>query len=185
LLNEEIVILPTDTLYGIAANAYVARAVFKVFAIKERDITKQLPVMYASLKQAQQDIVSTPLLEKLAANFWPGNLTIIVKKKETSRLQFVAETVAIRIPNNQSVLKLINILGSPITMPSANKNGVAPCCEFKKVRKALHINGMKDDKHIANQPSTIIDITSDEIKVIRKSNDEILNKLKKYAKIVE
>jgi len=165
LRNGNIIILPSDTLYGVAANAYDKLAVEKVYALKNRSEEKKLPVHYASLVQIEKDIILTPTIIKLSEKFMPGALTIIANKRADSKLCCVEKTVAFRIPNHKTVLEIITKLDAPITMPSANKSGQIPELRFEDID--LGICGIADDDAIGEIQSTIIDATSEQIKLVR------------------
>jgi len=120
------VALPTETVYGLAANALDARAVSKIFALKERPLDHPLIVHVSSLEQARSLATSFPKdAEVLAKAFWPGPLTLVLPKKPqvpdltTGGMQ----SVAIRIPNHPATLSLIEQCGFPLAAPSANPFG--------------------------------------------------------------
>lgn len=163
-LNKlNILIMPSDTLYGIAAVAYDEYAVKKVFEIKERGVEKKLPIHYHSLEQMENDIEITPIIETLVNKFMPGALTIIAKKKETSQLKFINNTVAVRIPNHHVLLAILKNLNKPLTMPSANKHNAQPALTLHEIQKTIPIPGVEDDINIKNQPSTIFDAIDNKI----------------------
>lgn|GEM_PF-5962430 len=137
LRQNQCVILPSDTLYGLASRAYSKEAVSRVFALKNRPLDKKLPIHYSSLEMLESDVKICPTLAKLAENFWPGALTIVAKKQQNSKLQYLDETVGIRIPNHPVLLAIIAELGEPLTMPSANKHQQNPELEFEKVQKSF------------------------------------------------
>ena len=167
LKNSQVVILPSDTLYGPEANAYDAQAVSKVFAIKQRQIEKKLPIHYHSLEQMDNDIIITPLIEKLVQKFMPGGLTIIANKKSNSKLKFIENTVGFRIPNHKTLPEIIKQLGMPVTMPSANISNAPPSMRFAEIAQELNIKGIEDDASLCAIPSTIIDATTLEVKLVR------------------
>lgn len=165
LRQSLVVILPSDTLYGLAANAYDAQAVALAYKIKNQAITKKMPIHYHCLEQAADDIIITPIIEALAAKFLPGALTIVAQKKTDSKLKCVDDTVAFRIPDHATLRKIIHELGSPITMPSANRHGSPPRMKFTQIQEEFaehgyNLNGIEDDAHIANIASTIVDATN-------------------------
>lgn len=167
LLKKNCAILPSDTLYGIAALAYEKEAVEKVFEIKGRGFDKKLPIHYASIEQISQDVEITPTIEKLTKHFLPGALTIIAKKKPTSKLAFLEETVGFRIPKHQDLLAIIRKINQPITMPSANKHGIPPHMHFKLIQEELQIPGLENDATVNGVQSTIVDVTSGTLRLIR------------------
>ena len=126
LSNGNLVAIPTETVYGLAANAFIGKAVSKVFEVKKRPSFDPLILHSHDLEKIKDYVTHIP--EKasiLAENFWPGPLTIIFPKKEiipdivTSGLP----NVAVRIPNHPLTLKLLNELNFPLAAPSANPFG--------------------------------------------------------------
>lgn len=124
--NGGVVAFPTETVYGLGANALNPEAVVKIFSLKERPNFDPLIVHISSIDQIER-LTSTndKRAYHLASKFWPGPLTIVLPKKPvvpdivTSGLP----TVGIRMPDNEIALKLIEISGCPIAAPSANKFG--------------------------------------------------------------
>ncbi len=126
LIKEgELVAIPTETVYGLAADAKNALAVQKIFDTKGRPADNPLIVHISSLKQMEDfsnDIPDDAYI--LAEHFWPGPLTLVLKRKNEV-LDIVTaglDTVAIRMPDHPLALKLINQTG-PVTAPSANRSG--------------------------------------------------------------
>ncbi|MFN3872798.1 MAG: L-threonylcarbamoyladenylate synthase [Ignavibacterium sp.] len=133
-----VVAFPTETVYGLGANAFNPIAVEKIFELKERPSFDPLIVHLHSIEQlnlVSQDIDERVI--KLAEKFWPGPLTIILKKSEnvpdivTSGLN----TVGVRIPNNLFALELIKLSDTPIAAPSANKFGRTSPTSAEHVKK--------------------------------------------------
>ena len=125
ILNGETVAIPTETVYGIAADAFNVNAVKKIFEIKGRPADNPLIVHIQDLEQLH--FLSkhyTDDVMKLADEFWPGPLSIILKKR--SHVPDIVtgglDTVAVRMPNHPQTLSLIKRTG-PLTAPSANKSG--------------------------------------------------------------
>lgn len=126
LYQEEIVAIPTETVYGLAANIYSEKAVRKIFELKNRPLSNPLIVHIGSKNQVEDLTDHIPILaEKLMDTFWPGSLTLVLKKKEKVP-DFVTggkDTVAIRIPQHEKTLQLLNLLPFPLAAPSANPFG--------------------------------------------------------------
>jgi len=140
LKNGKIVVIPTETVYGIAANAFDVNAVIKIFNIKERPAFDPLIVHTYSIDQFERFACNIhPLVYKLAKHFSPGPLTYILDKKEiipdivTSGLN----TVGIRIPRQELTLKLLKMLDFPLAAPSANKFGKLSPTHVSHVKKQL------------------------------------------------
>lgn len=126
-LNEaEVVAIPTETVYGLAANIYSEKAVKKVFELKNRPLINPLIVHIGSKKQLSDLAENVPVLaEKLINKFWPGSLTLVLKKKSKvpDYVTGGKETVAVRMPNHEQTLRLLNLLSFPLAAPSANPFG--------------------------------------------------------------
>lgn len=123
LRNNELVAIPTETVYGLAANIYNDDAVRKIFEMKERPLFNPLIVHIHHLDQLSSLAKSVPeAATKLAARFWPGPLTLVLEKHaDVSDLVTAGKsTVAIRMPNHPYTLKLLQGLDFPIAAPSAN-----------------------------------------------------------------
>jgi len=126
LINHEVVGFPTETVYGLAGNAFDEIAIKKIFDLKQRPTTNPLIVHIKSFEELDQIAEEIPEKAfKLAQHFWPGPLTLILKKKKhiTDMLTAGKNTVAVRIPNHKQALALLEILDFPLAAPSANPYG--------------------------------------------------------------
>ena len=126
ICDGKLVLFPTETVYGIGANALDSDAVSKIFKAKGRNIDNPLIVHISSIKMLDDLVLSINEIEKsLMDNFWPGPLTIILNKKDVipSNVTCGLDTVGIRMPSNQIALKLIEYSKLPIAAPSANISG--------------------------------------------------------------
>ena len=126
LLDGGLVAFPTETVYGLGANALNPLAVKKIFDVKGRPSDNPLIIHISSIDELEfvaQDI--SLLAYKLADEFWPGPLTLILKKSKNIPYETTAglETVAVRMPNCNAALSLIKEAGIPIAAPSANSSG--------------------------------------------------------------
>ena len=139
--NGELVIFPTETVYGIGANALDGEAVGKIFLAKGRPSDNPLIVHVAnekSIYEIAKDI--TEVEEKLINNFMPGPFTLILKKKENVLPDVVTaglDTVAVRMPNNVIAKAIITFSGVPIAAPSANISGKPSGTNIADIRKEL------------------------------------------------
>lgn len=120
-----VIIYPTDTTYGLGAKITNERAVQRVFAIKDRAGDKALSILVADLEMAQRYIVCDEMVERLAAAFLPGPLTIIADKRDTVPDYVTGgdACVGLRIPDNAFCLALARQLDTPYTTTSANRSG--------------------------------------------------------------
>lgn len=126
----EVVAIPTETVYGLAANIFNESAVKKIFDIKQRPLFNPLIVHIHDLTQLQKVAIEIPeKAKKLADKFWPGPLTLVLKKRDTVPDLITAgkDTVAVRIPNHSVSLNLLKHLDFPLAAPSANPfNAISP-----------------------------------------------------------
>ena len=126
LNKEELVAIPTETVYGLAGNIYSEKAIRGIFEMKKRPFFNPLIVHIKSLDYLKEIAVDVPEnAYKLAALFWPGPLTMVLKKKENISDLVTAgkDTVAVRIPDHPLALGLLEALDFPLAAPSANPFG--------------------------------------------------------------
>lgn len=165
--SGEVLGMPTDTFYGLAADPFNLRAVDRVYEIKTRSRHKPLSLLIASVEQAEELAKDLPdEFYALARKFWPGPLTIIVKAGSRLPLKVTANTgnVAIRVPNAKIPLAVVTAAAIPITATSANLSGASECTSAEQVRDQLHgrinviVDGGASPRDVA---STIVDLTDD------------------------
>jgi len=126
LMKGELVAIPTETVYGLAANATDDEALRKIYALKNRPFYNPLILHIHSVKQLSsiaEDIPAAAL--KLADAFWPGPLTLVLKKQAaiSNVVTSGKDTVAVRIPDHPLTLELLSLLDFPLAAPSANPFG--------------------------------------------------------------
>lgn len=121
----EVVVCPTDTGYAFAANALDTRAIARVFDLKGRSFSNPIHVAVDSLEEAEKYAYINDIARYLAAHFLPGALTMVLTKKDTVPPMLVAglDTVGIRIPDNNVILRLAEAAEKPLTTTSANISG--------------------------------------------------------------
>ena len=163
---------PTDTVYGIGAAAGDDAAVRRLFAAKGRPAEKALPLLLADAGDAAGVGDVTPPARALAGRFWPGALTIVVRRAPSYRSLALAggDTVALRVPNQDVVRAIVRALGEPLTGTSANRAGTPPPVSASEVASQM---GEMIDLIIDGGPcgerveSTVVDITRDVPEVLR------------------
>ncbi len=173
LLNHnELVAFPTETVYGLGANALNEEAIKKIFLAKKRPMDNPLIVHISSFEQAEPLCHMTPLAKTLMETFWPGPLTLLLRKKSlvpsitTGGLQ----TVALRMPDHPVALSLIEKAALPIAAPSANRSGrpsptkAAHVFEDLQGEIPLIIDG--GDSSIGVE-STVLDISCNQPQILR------------------
>lgn len=160
--------MPTETVYGLAANALDSKAVARVFEAKGRPSINPL-IVHVNDVQSVQKLAEMKVDDiALAERFWPGPMTLILKRKADSGLSDLVSaglpTVAVRIPSHKTARALIKACGFPIAAPSANKSGSLSPTRAQHVAQSL---GDVVDFVIADGPSTVglestvIDCTGD------------------------
>ena len=167
-----VVAYPTDTLYGLGASLAHAPAVERVFAIKGRPTGQGIPVLIASWEQLEQVAAEVPgqALE-LAQRFWPGALTLVLRKRPTvpDAATGGGDTVAVRQPDHPTPLSLIAACG-PITGTSANLSGGPQPTTAQEVTRQL--GGAVDmvldgGPALGGVPSTVLDLTMNPPVIVR------------------
>lgn len=126
LKNDDIVAMPTETVYGLAASIYSEKALKKIFSVKKRPFFDPLIVHVASINDAKKLVSSWPIAaQALAEKFWPGPLTLVLEKNEniSDLITSGLTSVALRMPNHEMALELIRKADVPLAAPSANKFG--------------------------------------------------------------
>jgi L-threonylcarbamoyladenylate synthase len=167
-----VIAFPTDTVYGLGADAFNSRAVERVYDIKERPKYQQFPLLIADVNQLTALAEPIPQIAWfLARQFWPGGLTLVLQRRHSaSAYPASGPTVAVRVPNHPACLALIRGLGNPITGTSANISGQPAVLTTEEVRQQLGekvdliINGGKCP---GGKESTIVDITHEPPVILR------------------
>ncbi|RLE56298.1 MAG: threonylcarbamoyl-AMP synthase [Thermoprotei archaeon] len=166
-----LIIYPTDTVYGLGADPLNEQAIRRVYAVKRRE-QKPLPVLVSSIERARELVYVTPEAEKLMRAFWPGPLTIVLRKREhvPSTLTAGRNSLGVRQPNMELTIKLIEYCGGYLIGTSANISGhPAP----RTAEEAMREIGMEVDVVIdagpcpGGIPSTVIDLTTQPPRVVR------------------
>ena len=122
-----LVAFPTETVYGLGADATEAAAVAAIYTAKERPSFNPLIAHYASADAAFADVIPTPLAERLASAFWPGPLTLVLPRRPNCRVAEITgaglSTQAVRVPAHPLAQRLLAEVGRPVAAPSANRSG--------------------------------------------------------------
>ncbi len=177
-----LVAFPTDTVYGVGAFAFNGKAVESIYAAKDRPVEKAIPVLIADESDLEKVGMNIPdIAHRLASRFWPGPLTVLVPKKPTLPESVSAtETVGVRIPDHAVARALLRAAG-PMAVTSANISGQPSPSTAEEVFAQLNgriemiIDGGKTPGGV---PSTLVDCTGDQIKILREgpiSLEELLS----------
>jgi len=167
-----IIAYPTDTVYGIGTNAFNAEAVQQIYQIKERPLSSPLSIAVAGKTMAQHVAYLNEQALRLITKFWPGALTIIVKKKAIIPPVVTGGTnlVGLRAPAHNVPLSILKYSQIPMISTSANKHGKPPCLSVECIRSNFgnHIDMIIEGKQGGNIPSTVINVTTHPPVIVRK-----------------
>ena len=170
LKNDGVISVPTDTVFGICARINSKIAHDKLITVKNRPIKKSFPVMCASKEQIKSIAIVNDVAEKLIKSFMPGQITLVLNKNKNLP-EYVTngkDTIAVRMATSETIKKLILELGSPIFMTSANQSGEPTCNSLDEIKKMCpNLDGIMEGNVIFSKGSTIIDCSSDDIKILR------------------
>jgi L-threonylcarbamoyladenylate synthase len=168
-----IVSFPTETVYALGADAYNEEMVAKIYRIKRRDRSKAFSVFLKGAQHARSvvDFVSRDA-EKLMKEFWPGPLTLVFKcsNPKLSVVLAKGDKLGVRVSPTKLIVQLLEETGSPITATSANISGKKSCVAANRVfyffngRIELILDGGKSNVFL---PSTVLDVSGDEVSLIR------------------
>ena len=168
LLGHEVLVLPTDTIYGLHGLAADAQAVDRIFELKGRSREKSLPVLVSSLEQLREAGVDLHKdVEECLGAIWPAPMTAILPLMRPMAAA-PGRTVAARIPALPWLRQLIAATG-PLASTSANQSGEAPTLDPSSLPAAIAsgVAGIADAGTLRGTPSTIIDFTEDPPRVVR------------------
>lgn len=173
LQTRGLIVIPTETVYGIAGAAGDDKAIAKIFAAKNRPEFNPLIIHIASVEQARKIAVFDDRAEKLAAAFWPGPLTLVLPRKKDGSISLLAtaglDTIALRLPRHETARKLIQKAG-PLAAPSANPSGFLSPTRASDIRPEIQsaaemvIDGGAADVGLE---STVVDLTAPTAHVLR------------------
>lgn len=178
LRNGGIIATPTDTVYGLVASIFNKEAVEKIYSVKKRPNNKPLIVLISDINQFKDLTINTNKYTKiLIEKFWPGPLTLVLKKSSSvpDYVTSYKNFVGIRFPKSNTIKQIIDNLGVPIVAPSANISGKpSPSC-FDDVFKDFNckvdailkdeINVKENAKH--RTESTLVSLKTDIPKIVR------------------
>lgn len=169
------VVIPTDTVYGLAADATRDITIERIFKTKKRPKQKAISVIVSDLNMAKKIAFIDSRLERSADLLWPGPLTVVLKSKLSLPRVLTAgkSTIGVRVPDYKLTQYLVGLLGRPITATSANVTGQQPARKIDEVIDQFKNQYIKPDLILdagelkCSQPSTILDLTTGQPKIVR------------------
>ena len=182
--DGNLVIVPTDTVYGISCDATNKEAIEKVFIAKQRE-QKPLIVMVSNIDMLKKYVKNINDLEQqLIDKYWPNTLTILFEKNDNllEEITCGSEYVGIRMPDNKLLLELMNKINKPIISTSANISGNSVITNTNLIEPELkkYISYIYDDGEKTNVASTLVKVENNKIKILREGI--LANKIKEDFK---
>lgn len=170
LKESDIIVLPTDTVYGIGCKMQATDTLARLFEIKKRPFEKAIPVLVSSAKQASEFAWFSEGELKLTNRFWPGALTLILNTKNEF-LSLLGETVAVRMPRHKQTLEIICENG-PLRVTSCNISGEKPLKSSAEIKTTFkdqvqHYVFDENEASFSNLPSTIVKLFNNKPEFIR------------------
>jgi L-threonylcarbamoyladenylate synthase len=168
-----IVVLPTDTVYGVGASLDHPAALDRIFACKGRPLDQTLPVLLGSFYSLERVAAEpTPSVQRLMEYYWPGALTIVVPAKAGLPRAVVGpgETVGVRVPADRSARALIDLTGGALAVTSANRSGEPPALDAESAHRFLggSVDAILDGgPMIGTTASTVVRTTGTTLEVLR------------------
>ncbi|MFX0106075.1 MAG: L-threonylcarbamoyladenylate synthase [Candidatus Hodarchaeota archaeon] len=194
IIEGKVIAFPTDSVYGIGGDPLNLDVINRIYQIKFRDRTKALLLLLSDYEEATKIAEFNDTARKLASQYWPGQLTLILKRKEPCvippEVSAFQNTIGLRVPENEIILNILKLLKSEgnfggIIGTSANYTGEPPSISGEEITKKIlsPIDLIIDSgKSLSKLPTTIVDCTSSKIEFLRIgkiSEEEILEFLSK------
>jgi tRNA threonylcarbamoyl adenosine modification protein (Sua5/YciO/YrdC/YwlC family) len=167
-----LVVLPTDTVYGVAADLWNEEAVEALYAAKGRVREKAIPILLAGVEDALQVAVNFPdAARRLADAFWPGPLTLAVPKRpDVLHVVSAYPTIGLRVPDHDGARAVIRAAGGALAVTSANRSDAPNSLTAQEAADALGeaVSLVLDGGRCpGGQPSTVVDLSGDALRVVR------------------
>lgn len=175
-----VVAVPTDTVYGLLADATNERAVEKIFMIKGREEGKPLPIFVRDATMAEELAHISEAQKRFLENVWPGKVTVVLKSRGALPLETgTTEAIGLRIPKHAFIRMLLEELNVPLTGTSANRSGAPPITDSKQLPEEFRDSMEKPDYIVQggilpeSLPSTVVDFR-EEIPIILRQGAAII-----------
>lgn len=167
LTNGELIVYPTDTLYGLGGNALDKEAIQRIYYVKKRPFSQPLSIIISSLDSIEKFAFTNRFSDILIDAFLPGALTLILKTKIEMPYISLNKKIAVRIPNHQVALSLARDF--PVVSTSANIHGKSQPISVEQAKKQLgnNVSLYIDGGLLKGKPSTIVDVSDEKVSIIR------------------
>lgn len=183
ILNGDVVIFPTDTVFGIGCDATNTNAIEEIYKLKDREKTKTLLLNLPSITEIKKIAHISNLESLLLENF--NELTLIVKVKQNTHLSpytIKNNEIGVRIPKNKTLQTILRKINTPLISTSCNKSGEPACTTDEMANKIFpQITILQSNELLSGTPSTIIKVIDNQIEVLRQGTltiEKIKQKIK-------
>lgn len=184
LENHQVIAFPTETVFGLGVLFDDFEAYNLLNKVKNRPEDKPYTMMLGNVDDISKYAFIDGRAEKIIQKFMPGPLTILLRAKDAVPGYVTHNTgiIGLRVPGMNDICEMINYVGKPLLVPSANKSGEKPAIDFEQVKAIFNneIAYIVEGTSGCQSPSTLVDLTGDEIKVLREgpiSKAELLSAL--------
>lgn len=175
LKNGAVLVLPTDTVYGLVCDATNENAVGKIYKIKQRPESKPLPIFVKDMEMAKKLADINEDQEKTLKEKWPGEYTFVLKRIASQMKVYGVDnnTIALRLPKYEFLNELLRAVDTPLSQTSVNISGQKPLSNIKEIIEIFKGEDNQPDLIIdsgdlpKNKPSIIIDLTNNKTKILR------------------
>ena len=172
LARGKLVVFPTETLYGLGADARSDAAVERLVAVRGREAGKPILVLVRDVAMAETVAAEMPEgARRLAARFWPGPLTLVLRARPglSAALTAGSGTIGVRAPGHPAAAAIVDGLGGPVTAPSANPPGGPPPRRLDEARGYFgdRVDVYVDGGELPGGGSTVASVDGDELRVLR------------------
>ncbi len=168
--NGDCAIAPTDTVYGLIADASNPNAIAKLYQTKQRPATQPLQILVNSYEMARRLATFSPMADKIANNFWPGSITLILPRRADAIIcpQSCGDqhTIGLRYPNSLLIQQLITKLDTPLAASSVNLRGEPPLTNADSIRTTFPNLAFAEGK-TTSLASTIVEISDNQLTIHR------------------
>jgi len=172
-----VIVYPTDTIYGLGADALNKKAIEKIYKIKKKPISEGLSFIVPNLKEISKYAILSDAAFRIIKMLTPGPYTFVLKATKLIPKAILPkrQTVAIRIPDNKICLELTEMLGNPIVSTSANISGEPHFTNPVEIQNKMdhEIELLLDAGSLKNEPSTVLDLTQEQPVVIRQGKGDV------------
>jgi L-threonylcarbamoyladenylate synthase len=172
LARDGLVVFPTESVYGVGADATSARAVDALVAVRGREAGKPILVLASDLDMVTAVAAAlSPVARRLAARFWPGHVTLVLPARAglPAALTAGTTTIGVRIPAHATARELAARLGRPVTAPSANPPGAPPARTIDEARAYFgdRVGAYVDGGRCDGAASTVVAIEGEQMRIVR------------------